>query len=145
MLQAPRFASLLTLACSLFLLSGCGKKTVTVKGNLVLPANFKVEKEDSVQIAFMPEEGGAAKTAIFQTSDNSFEAKGVPVGKNKVTVTMSPYKGLAGSEKRGEALEATINKVFGDTKKTPLTYDTPAEPREQTVTIDLSKKTVTSK
>jgi len=145
MRQPLRLSSLLAFTCCLFLSAGCGgKKTVTVTGNLVLPDNLKLEKDDSVAISIVPEGGGVAQTASFNSSNNTFEAKGVAVGKNKITVAITPYPGTKNYQQFRDWIKQNINEVF-DTKRTPLSCDVQPTPAEQSFTIDLPKKTVTPK
>jgi hypothetical protein len=144
--QPPRIGLLLAFACCLFLSAGCGgKPTVTVKGDLVLPKDLKLAKDDSVTIAFVPEgEGGRAVVASFDSSTNSFVARKVAVGKNKVTVMITLYPGPKTVQQTQQWIKDNIDAVFNG-QKTPLTYDAPASPSEQNITIDLVKKTLTAK
>jgi hypothetical protein len=134
-----RLASLLVFTCCLFL-CGCGAKTATVKGTLALPPEVKVAKDDSVSIGFVPEVKGPTVSATFNPSDNSFIAQNLPAGKYKVAVSISPYMGAPGTEKRAEWLQTNLNAVF-DAAMTPLKVDVPAG-GEKTVTIDLAAKAV---
>jgi hypothetical protein len=136
-----RRASLLTLVGLLFL-SGCGQKSVTIKGNLVLPPEVKLEKDDSVTISFIPEVKGPTGNAIFNTSDNSFVADKVPAGKTKVTVNITPYPN-PGSEKRTEWFNTNINEVF-NAPKTPLSFDATGA-AGKSISIDLAAKAVAVK
>jgi hypothetical protein len=137
-----RFASLLAFTCCL-LLSGCGVRTITVKGNLVLPPEVKLEKDETVTITFVPEVKAPQGVAVFNVSDNTFVAQKVPSGKTKVCVQISPYQGAPGSERRMEFLKSAVNDLF-DVQRTPLSFDS-SQAADKTVTIDLAAKTVTIK
>jgi hypothetical protein len=131
----------LLLACTLCFLvvltSGCGqRRRVTVKGTLVLPANVQLAEKDTVRIVFAPEDSGIkGARAKFNPSDKSFVATGVPTGKNKVTVAISPYQKGAGSEQHAKDLDV-LNQAYGG-PKTPLSYEVSKDP-EQSITIDVS-------
>jgi len=139
------------LALTVLLLAGCGgKKTVSLKGKLVLPQGLTVGPNDSVEIAFVPEgaapvgPGNPQPVATYNSADSSFvvatgKASGIPPGKYKIAVRISGYPG-SDTPERAKALEG-LNARF-DPKTTTLAYEVAPE-GEQTITIDLSKGTVT--
>jgi hypothetical protein len=140
--------------CLLFL-AGCGKKTVEVKGKLILPAGMKLMdadpakklEADIVKVALVPEDsagtasGGQVSNAdmTFSTREGKKQAGTVP-GKYKVTVKFSAYMGGADSQKRQEVFKK-FNKFY-DATKTPLKVEIGDE-LEQSITVDLVKNTVT--
>ena len=93
------------LCLGLFALSGCGGRTVSVKGNLVVPPNVTLQDSDPVSISFQPadsKEGGGGN-GVYTHADKSFvvksaDGKGLPPGKYKIAVRITPYPGSPDSE-----------------------------------------------
>jgi hypothetical protein len=138
------------IALTLLLLAGCGgKKTVPLKGKLVLPQGFTVAQNDSVQIVFVPEgaapgPGNPQPVAVYNPSDSTFvvtagKASGVPPGRYKIAVQITGYPGGADAQ-RAKVLEG-INGAY-DQKASKMTYEVAPE-GEQSITIDLGQGTVT--
>ena len=126
------------------LLTGCGGKRVKIKGTLVLPAGVKLEEKDSLQVT-LSTTGDKAQSAGAKVdhTDLSFaisgnDGTGVPPGKYKVMVSCAPYPGEAKAEERKKLLEKEFA-AFGE--KTPLELELSGDDN-QTITIDLEKKTV---
>ncbi len=131
---------------------GGGKKLVVVKGKVVLPPKVTLVKEqgqaDSIQITLTPADGNDANGAGGTANVDDFtftlmgpKNKGVPAGKYKVAVAVVPYSGRPDAAKRQPELAAAFGAFAPG--KTPLEVDISEEPAEQTITIDLEKKTVT--
>jgi hypothetical protein len=147
MLRTRRFLPILTSALiCLLALSGCGgKKAVTVKGKLVLPSNIKLDKTDVIQISFVPEDAkDTTRSAKPSPTDLSFvvqnaSGKGLVPGKYKVTAKIDVYPG-PDNKKREETFKQ-INQSY-NLLKSKLIYEVTSDP-EQTVTVDLTKGTVT--
>lgn len=149
MLRMRRSSCLLVSAFCLLLLAGCGggKKSVEVKGKLVLPPTLKLADTDLVKIALVPEElSSMASGAQVSNSDLTFSTRegkkqgGTAPGKYKVTIQMGAYRGSAGSQER-DVVFTKFNKFY-DATKTPLKVEI-GEELEQSITIDLVKNTVT--
>jgi hypothetical protein len=127
-------------------LAGCGSvPRGKVKGKVVLPQGVKLEKDDSLQVIFVTE-GPSPESAAGKVdpSDLTFhveggEGKGVPAGKVKVSVTCTPYAGNPGSQERKIKLDKLFDPFVAS--KTPLSVELTTG--EQTITVDLDKKTVT--
>jgi len=144
MLRASHVRSVLALtAFCLIFLAGCsGKKPVTVKGNVVLPANLKLEKEDTVSVTFDPfTKGDLPGSAQASPTDGAFSVQVAP-GKYKVAVRITPYAGTPNSQKRLEQLKPYNEKY--NASNTKLEYEVAAG-AEQSITIDLDKGTVSKK
>jgi hypothetical protein len=141
----PRLLLVVTALC-LLPLAGCGTKGYTVTGKVVLPANVKMAADDSVTILFAPEDPkGTSAPAEFTPSDNTFvakgpEGKGLPPGKYKVSVQITPYPGKPESAQRATQLSG-INSAY-DLANTKMTYEVTKD-SSQSITIDLTKGTVT--
>jgi len=135
----------------IFVLStGCGGpgKGTPLSGKLVLPKDMKLQKDDSVNITFVPDGGDVTRAATckFNADDLSFvadtsETTGVLPGKYKITVSIIPYQGTLGSEARVRQINDGINKQFDETM-TKLSYEVTAG-GAKTITIDLAKSTIT--
>jgi hypothetical protein len=140
--QTLRFFSCCVLLSTSLVMLGCGgPKPVNLEVKVVFPSSIKVEEKDSIQVRFIGEgdlqgKGGAG---LASPSSLSFTSKELLPGKYKVSVQLSPYAGIPGSDKRSRALEP-FNESFGE-KKTPLSVDIGPEP-EQKITVDLAKKSV---
>lgn len=121
--------------------TGCsGTSGVTVSGKLVLPKGLKLGDNDTVTIGFHPEDASKkAATGTYSAADNSFTAKDVTPGKNKITINITPYPG-PDREKKLTQLEP-LNKKYSD-KETKLIYDVGRE-GSQSITIDAETGTVT--
>lgn len=120
-----------------FLLAGCGERTVTVDGRIVLLPNTSLKDDDSIQLAFV-ETGGNKTVGALGKPDGkeaSFTAQ-VPPGSYKITVTIRAYAGHKESEKR-DAQFKSLNKAFSH-DATTLTYEVTGDAK-QSVTIDLAK------
>lgn len=125
----------------LVLVAGCGARTVSVSGTLLVPSNVKVESKDSVNISFVPEgEGKAASGVLDETDKTKFVAKDIVPGKYKVVVMISPYMGEKDSAKRQGAF-LNLNKRFSR-EETPLKYEVTADP-QQSITVNLDTLGVT--
>jgi len=145
---------LLFFGVALLASAGCGPgKGTPVSGKVVLPGKMTFEKDDSVEIVFIPEDAKKRGATVFATasgksSDVSFtnlntaETTGVLPGKYKVTVKVTPYAGAPGSNERKRAFDDAINKQY-DAIVSKLTYEVAAGSEPQTITIDLGKGTVT--
>ena len=134
-----------TLCLGLLALSGCGSRTVTVKGNLVPPPNVELKEGDTATINFVPDGAqGGGGVGIYSPADKSFvvrsaDGQGMAPGKYKVTVTLTPYPG-AQSEQRA----ATFTEVNNKYSSGSLTYEVTND-SNQVIVIDLGKGTVTKK
>ena len=131
-------------AClGLFFLAGCSESTVTVNGKLIPPADVRIEKTDSVNVAFTPDPpGGKGKAwvGVFSPGENTFVGKEVVPGTYKVTVQIEPYRGEKDSEKRSEAMKDMNVWFSGDNSKlkTEITGD-----RNQSIIVDMKSNSVT--
>jgi hypothetical protein len=136
------------LCLGLFALSGCGGRTVSVKGNLVVPPNVSLQETDQVSISFQPadsKEGGGGM-AVYTPADKSFvvksaDGKGLPPGKYKIAVRIVPYPGSADSEKRAASF-ADLNTKYSSGEA--LTYEVTND-ATQDIVIDLASGKVTKK
>ncbi|MFO0925670.1 MAG: hypothetical protein U0736_01360 [Gemmataceae bacterium] len=140
------------LASAVFLITlvGCGagsKKTVKLKGKVVLPANAHLETNDTIYLNFIPQGGEkmAAATADVKVPEltfavNSAAMTGVIPGQYKIAVQIQPYPGTERDPKKA-GIPALNQALTAETTK--LTYEIPATPAEQSMTIDLTKGTVT--
>lgn len=142
MLQNRLLRCLLVLPfCCAFLLTGCGKKGVTVKGTVILPQGTTLAETDATTVTFRPEEAGGMPSSAKIKADGSFVATKVYPGKSKISLSLEPYPGSTPEIlKRKEAFRG-LNKTF-DANNSPLTYEVTSDP-EQTITIDLPQKKVT--
>lgn len=148
MSQPCRFLSLLVFAFGLLVVAGCGggagKKAAVLKGKVILPSNIKLGESDSASINFNPEtEGDPNLTAVVNPVDLTFTAtgvkgKGTPPGNYKISVVLQPY--TPGVSPLRQACDE-LNNRYSD-GSTPLSYNLTEEP-QQSITIDLSKGTVT--
>lgn len=129
------------------LLGGCGSgKEATVKLTVTTPPAFKLEETDQVEVVLTPEGGGAAATANGSASEMPLTAMragkpGVPSGKYKVAVKITPYAGMSKQDRVQKFIDFT-RKYEGDS--TPLTCEVTSDP-EQSFTIDLGAGTVSKK
>jgi hypothetical protein len=144
MLQTPlRRLSFSVLGTCLLLLAGCGgTRTVNVSGKLNLPDNLKLVSDDAVNVILVPVDSGAKAnnyTAKVE-NDHTFICRSVVPGKYKVTANFEAYPGKPGSAQRNENFKI-LNKTF-DKNNSPLTYEVSGD-AEQSITIDLTSKTVT--
>jgi hypothetical protein len=133
------------LGIGLLLLSGCTRRTITVSGTVAFPDTVKLEKDDLVQITFVPEdkEERGAPIALYSPEEKSFVCKGVvPNAKYKIAARIDAVPGSADAQKRSAAFDA-FNKSF-DKATTKLKYDATDE-ASQSIAIDLAKGTVTKK
>jgi len=140
-----RFLVAFTFALSLNMLAGCGEtggKVVTVSGKVIFPAQIKLEDTDSIELRFAPESfdgpGKGAATSV-SAKDLSFSATNVPSGKYKLVISVQPYAGTPGSNKRMLQLEP-FNKA-NDLYQTKLTVEVGSQDVKDMV-IDLDKKSV---
>jgi hypothetical protein len=143
--QTRRLLSVLALALGLLALAGCGQHGATVKGTVVLPPQVKLEENDSLIVILVPEGENSVASPSPVKPDLSFVSmgptgKGVPPGKYKITVSLTPYMGSPEAEKRKPSLDP-INKQY-DSAHTKLSYEVTSDP-QQSITIDLAKGTVT--
>lgn len=144
-----RFLFLPALILSFLVSAGCGggsKKGPVLKGTLVLPANVKLSENDSASVNFAPSTEGAKQfSAVVNPTDLTFEASGaagqaIVPGDYKITIMLQPY--TPGESPQKKACDA-INTRYDDGNSN-LTYKVTDAP-EQSITIDLSKGTVTKK
>lgn len=148
MSHSRRFLSLPVLVFCLLVSAGCGgsQKGPVLKGTIVLPANVKMSENDSASINFAPNSEGAKQfSATVNPADLTFEAsgsegKGVVPGDYKITVILQPY--VPGESPQRKVFDA-INTRYDDGNSN-LTCKVTNDP-EQSITIDLSKGTVTKK
>lgn len=147
MLHTCRTLSLGAFVLCLLVSAGCGggsKKGTVLKGTVVLPPNVKLEENDSATISFVPAAGAGEQFAVaIKPSDLTFEAsgptgKGVTPGNYKITIRLQPYKPGESQEKR--VFDAISRKY--DAGNSNLSYTVTEEPK-QSITIDLTKGTVT--
>jgi len=133
-------------AVALLSLLGCGGKTpVTLQGKFVAPPATKVKlaETDQVEIRFVPEDGkGQAGAATFSAKDAAFTVPKVLPGKYKVVITVNPYSGSPKSEERKHDLKKAINERYSE-KDSKLSVTIPDQPLQQSVTVDLTKDSVT--
>jgi hypothetical protein len=122
--------------------AGCGEKTATVSGKLVLPASAKLVDTDSVTVSFLPVDASKkAPITTYTPGDKSFTSKEVQTGKYKISVTVTPYPGEKDSPRRTPLFE-NINKAYQG-NATKLEYELTTDPLQQSITVDLDKGTVT--
>jgi hypothetical protein len=144
MLDATRLRwCYIPLGLALIALAGCSRRTVTVSGTVTFPDKVTLQKDDIVQIVFIPEskEETKAGLAIFSRDDKSFVCKDVlPGTKYKIAVHIEPPFGAENVKKRAAAF-ADVNKAF-DRAATKLKYEA-SEESSQSITIDLAKGAVT--
>jgi hypothetical protein len=123
--------------------AGCSRRTVVVSGGVEFPDTAKVEKDDIVQIVFVPEDKEEKKTplATFSREDKRFQCKDIlPGAKYKIAVRIEPSISAPDAQKRVTAMR-DFNKKF-DRASTKLTY-LASEESSQSITLDLAKGTVT--
>jgi len=144
---------LLSFGVLLLVATGCGPgKGTPVSGKVVLPAGYTFEKDDQVEVTFVPDDPKVNRGATANTkaqdkgsevtfTANTAETTGVLQGKYKVAVRITPYAGAPGSEGRKHKLEDAFNKKFM-TDTTSLHYEVTGTDANN-VTIDLGKGTVT--
>jgi hypothetical protein len=134
------------LAFCVFALTGCGssQKGATLKGTVVLPSNVKLAENDSATVGFAPDgTEGQSFVAAINPADLSFVAKGpagkgITPGKYKITVNFQPY--IPGESKQ-KAIFEDVNARY-NAQNSRLSYEVTAD-SQQSITIDLSKGTVT--
>jgi hypothetical protein len=136
MLHNPSVRRLLLLPLCAFLLTGCGKSGVTVKGTVILPQGTKLVESDFAQITFRPEDTGGQPSSAKIQPDGSFIATRVYPDKNTISIELAAYAGQPESQKRDEAFKLT-NKAFAP-GKSPLTYDATSD-FEQSIIVDLPR------
>jgi len=135
----------LPIAVALLFLGGCGRRTVSVSGTVVMPEGVKAGNTNTVLMLFVPEskDETMAPAAFFSSDDSSFVCKEIlPGAKYKITVRIDPVMGSPDAQKRAASFE-TVNKTF-DRESTKLTYQA-TEESSQSVTIDLGKGMVIPK
>lgn len=135
---------LVLIGIGLSLLSGCGRRMVSVSGTAIFPDTVKLESTDSVQIAFVPEDKAEKKApgALFTQDDKSFVCNEIlPGAKYKISVRIDPAFGSADGPKRAPSFDA-LNKAF-DRASTKLAFQA-TEESSQSITLDLVKGTVTA-
>jgi len=142
-----------SLAVLVLVSAGCGPgKGTPTSGKVVLPKGLSFEKDDSVEIGFVPDDpkvkrGATATVAATGGSEvafsnmNSAETTGVLPGKYKVTVKVTPYMGGPGSQGRKQKFDDAVNKKY-EVSTTKLTYEVAAG-ADQKVNIDLQAGTIT--
>lgn len=135
---------LISVSICLLSLGGCGgQKPIKLSGKLKLPPNVNLVETDSVQITFSKEGGDKGGTvATVNVKDMSFEMKDIVPGKYKIGVSITPYAGEKGSEKRASAFDA-LNKAFAPTA-TSLSFEV-AQDSAQSIVIDMAAGSVTKK
>ncbi len=143
-----RLLAVCAFALSLNLIVGCGEiagKVVTVSGKVILPSQIKLEDQDSIELRFAAESfdgpGKGAATSV-SAKDLSFTATNVPPGKYKIVISVQPYAGTPGSNKRMLQLEP-FNKA-NNLYQTKLSTEIGSQDIKDLV-IDLDKKSVTGK
>jgi hypothetical protein len=134
-----RHRLLAAIPLALLLLAGCGATPSPVTGKLELPPKMTLAETDSVSVTFSPEEKSEGGTVADVSPKDLTFSTNVRPGKYKVAVTIQPYAGEKGSEKRTTALEP-LNESFS-VGKTQLRYEVVSGP--QSITIDLVRQTVT--
>ena len=112
-----RVIMLPALGLALLTLSGCGARTVTVKGTLVPPPNVPLKDDDSVVISFVPDGAeGSGGVASYTPATKSFvvksaDGKDMAPGKYKIKVEINPYPGQP-NDQHAAAL-ADLNNKYG--------------------------------
>jgi len=129
---------------SLVLVAGCESKGSKVTGQLLVNGKPYIAPEKaSVSIVFASADTNAKLPACSATYDNSTgnftvngptRGRGILPGKYKVAVTSTTYGGSEGDQ---------FKDAFS-LPKTPLTYEVTAA-SEQSIVIDLTKRTITAK
>jgi len=156
MLHTLLSRSLLVLfGVALFASLGCGPgKGTPVSGKVVLPRSMAFEKDDQVEVTFIPTDGKVKRGATISipapgkssevtfTGANTSETTGVLPGTYKIAVKVTPYMGAPGSQDRGRIFADSVNKKY-DPDVSKLTIDIPASTETQNLTIDLGAGTVT--
>jgi hypothetical protein len=140
-----RFLFLLVPLCLLGL-GGCGggKKTVEVRGKVVLPPDVQLAEGGILKVVFSNEDpskpgasGNCSKDLTFTLS--SPDKKGVVPGKFKVTLQMTPPMGSPDFKAQADAVKS-FNRRYGmtDSKLTCEVINAPT----QSIVIDLTNNTV---
>jgi hypothetical protein len=139
----PRFFRLgLLLGAALLCSSGCGQKSGTVRGKVSLdgsPITFGT-------VAFIGENGQSSSGQI--QSDSSYVVQKAPLGKVVITVqtyplppsVQPPDKKGSGEAPKTEARYTRIPAVYGDARKSPLSYTVTAGEQSHDVTLSKSGK-----
>jgi hypothetical protein len=141
-----RLFAVCAFALSINMVVGCGENTgkvFTVSGKVILPSQIKLEDQDSIELRFAAESSdGPGKGAATSVSakDLSFSATNVPPGKYKIVLSVQPYAGTPGSNKRMLQLEP-FNKS-NNMYQTKLTTEIGSKDVKDMV-IDFDKKSVT--
>lgn len=143
-----RSVSFSALVLCLLVFAGCGgsKKGPTIKGTVVLPPNVKLAENDSATITFAGSGEGTKQFATpINVADLTFQAsgptgKGVIPGEYKIAVRLQPYAG--GKSQHKPACDAINDKYSSGNSN--LSYKVTEDP-EQSITVDLTKGTVTKK
>lgn len=135
---------LVSVSIGLLSLGGCGgQKPIKLAGQLKLPPNTSLVETDSVQISFSREDAAKGGTvATVNVKDMSFEIKDIVPGKYKIGVSITPYAGEKGSEKRAPAFEA-LNKTFAPTASL-LSLEVTAD-SVQSIVVDMAAGSVSKK
>jgi hypothetical protein len=129
-------------------LTGCGdgvsRSVVKVTG---ASTKVKLDPTDAVSVGFTPEgagetalAGGEARVQPFTVKSSAKDATGVAPGKYKLTVSITPYAGMAQPAHEQEVKELSSQYNAANSK---LTYEVVAG-KEQSITIDLDAGTVTA-
>jgi hypothetical protein len=123
---------------------GCGsKKGVTVKGKVVLPPNVKLDKEDSINLRFVPTKrdktGKSGTGGSVSPSDLTFTIKDVEPGSYKIGATFSAYPGKDNKEREKSFMR--LNKEFDPEESSKLTFEVTSDP-EQSIVVDFVAGTV---
>jgi hypothetical protein len=148
MIRLPACLAVVALLC-LTVLTGCGDgvSRSVVKVN-VTSTKVKLDDTDSISVGFTPEAaggetavaGGEARKLPLLVKASAKDATGVAPGKYKLTVSISPYAGMANANPAHAPELKALSDQF-DAKNSKLTYEVVAG-KEQTITIDLDTGTV---
>lgn len=152
MVRIQRFLPVLAYvlaALGFLVVPGCGPSRENIKGTVVFPPAAPPKEGDAVTISFVPEErGGTVGYGTFSAADRSFVVKGssdgrsgIPPGKYKITVQASPYPGPDADQR--QAAWQNLNNAY-NTDNSKLNHEATGS-GTQTITIDLTKGTVTKK
>ncbi|MCS7046880.1 MAG: hypothetical protein NZO58_11035 [Gemmataceae bacterium] len=129
---------LLGSSVALLCLIGCGGPSpVELTGKLVLPSEFKLVEDDTIELTLLSETAGTKGAhPKVNYSDLTFASKEVLPGNYKVTLSITPYPGKPESEKRRPIFEK-FNKA-NDMKSTKITFEVTRDAK-QSVTFDFVK------
>jgi predicted small lipoprotein YifL len=139
----------LTLFCLVALLSmaGCGPKGSVINGKVVLPSGLKMADSDHLEVVLAPVDAAATGGGSAKVDPNNLtfkiaggENKGVPAGNYKVSVNFQPYSKDTESLTRKKKFDEALAPFSA--AKTQLTVQI-AGTGEESITVDLEKKTVT--